>query len=109
VNTILLLIASNTIMTVAWYGHLLYPNMPTWRAVLLGWGLALFEYSLAVPANRMGYFQYQFTPAQLKIMQEAIALTIFAIFAVVVMQQPLRWNYFVSFGFIIAAVVTMFL
>jgi uncharacterized protein len=109
VNTILLLIASNTIMTVAWYGHLLYPNMPTWRAVLLGWGLALFEYSLAVPANRMGYFQYQFTPAQLKIIQEVITLSVFAVFALVVLQQPIRWNYFVSFGFLVAAVVAIFL
>jgi uncharacterized protein (DUF486 family) len=98
------LIASNTFMTIAWYGNLLYPNMPLRQAVLFGWGVAFFEYVLAVPANRMGYFQYPFTPAQLKIIQEVITLTVFAIFA-----QPVRWNYFVSFGFLIAAVVAIFL
>ena len=107
--TILLLIASNTFMTIAWYGNLLYPNIPLWQAILFGWGVAFFEYVLAVPANRMGYFQYQFTPAQLKIIQEVITLTVFAIFALIVLQQPVRWNYFVSFGFLIAAVVAIFL
>jgi uncharacterized protein len=109
VYTILLLIASNIMMTIAWYGHLLYPNIPVWRAILISWGIALFEYMLAVPANRMGYFQYQFTPAQLKIIQEVITLSVFAVFALVVLQQPIRWNYFVSFGFLVAAVVAIFL
>jgi uncharacterized protein (DUF486 family) len=109
VYTILLLIASNIFMTIAWYGNLLYPNMPLWQAILISWGIAFFEYVLAVPANRMGYFQYQFTPAQLKIVQEVITLAVFAVFALIVLQQPLRWNYFVSFAFLIAAVVAIFL
>jgi uncharacterized protein (DUF486 family) len=58
--------------------------------------------------NRIGYFQYQYTPAQLKIMQEAITIGVFAIFALVVLQQPLRWNYFVSFGLLIGAVAVIF-
>jgi uncharacterized protein (DUF486 family) len=65
--------------------------------------------SSAVPVNRMGYFQYQFTPAQLKIIREVITQAVFAAVALIVLQQPLRWNYVVSFGFLIAAVVAIFL
>ena len=107
-RTVILLILSNIVMNTAWYGHLLYPNLPIGRAIVYSWLLALVEYSLAVPANRIGYFQYQFTPAQLKIMQEAITLAVFAIFALVVLQQPVRWNYFVSFGLLLAAVGFIF-
>lgn len=107
--TIALLILSNIVMNTAWYGHLLYPNIPLWQAILASWLIALVEYSLAVPANRIGYFQYQFTPAQLKIMQEAITLAVFAVFALFVLQQAVRWTYFVSFGFLMAAVVFIFL
>ena len=82
--------------------------MPVWQAIAVSWFIALFEYGVAVPANRIGYFQYQYTPAQLKIMQEAITLGVFAIFALVILQQPLRWNYFVSFGLLIGAVAMIF-
>ena len=106
--TFLLLILSNIMMNTAWYWHLLYPNVPVWQAILISWVIAFVEYSIAVPANRIGYFRYQFTPAQLKISQEVITLAVFAVFTMVVLQQPVRWNYFVSFGFLVAAVVMMF-
>ena len=106
--TILLLILSNILLNTAWYWHLLYPNVPLWQAIGVSWFIALFEYGLAVPANRIGYFQYQFTPAQLKIMQEVITLAVFVIFALVVLQQPVRWNYFVSFGLLVGAVAMIF-
>lgn len=108
-QTVILLIFSNVMMNLAWYGHLLYPNVPLWQAILASWFIALFEYMLAVPANRIGYFQYGFTPAQLKIMQEAITLSVFAIFALIVLQQAVRWNYFVSFGLLMGAVFFIFL
>lgn len=107
-RAVILLILSNIVMNAAWYGHLLYPNVALWRAIVYSWLLALVEYSLAVPANRIGYFQYQFTPAQLKIMQEAITLAVFAVFALVVLRQPVRWNYFVSFALLLAAVGFIF-
>jgi len=107
--TILLLFLSNILLNTAWYWHLLYPNVPLWQAVLVSWFIAFFEYAIAVPANRIGYFQSGFTPAQLKILQEAITLTVFIGFAVIVLQQPVRWNYFVSMGLLTGAVVVIFL
>lgn len=107
--TILLLILSNILLNTAWYWHLLYPNVALWQAILVSWVIAFFEYSIAVPANRIGYFQSGFTPAQLKVMQEAITLAVFAVFALVVLQQPVRWNYFVSFGLLVSAVIVIFL
>src|SRR5712692_9962271 len=74
--TVLLLILSNILLNTAWYWHLLYPNVPLWQAIVFSWFIALFDYGVAVPVNRIGYFQYQFTPAQLKIMQEAITLAV---------------------------------
>lgn len=106
--TILLLFLSNILLNTAWYWHLLYPSIPVWQAIAVSWFIALFEYSVAVPANRIGYFQYQFTPGQLKILQEVITLAVFAIFALVVLQQPVSWNYFVSFALLIGAVAFMF-
>src|SRR5258708_38987379 len=108
-TTILLLVLSNILLNTAWYWHLLYPNVPLWRAILISWFIAFFEYAIAVPANRLGYFQSGFTPAQLKVMQEAITLAVFVVFALVVLQQPVRWNYFASFGLLIGAVVVIFL
>jgi hypothetical protein len=106
--TVALLILSNILLNTAWYWHLLYPNVPLWQVIAISWFIALFEYGVAVPANRIGYFQYRYTPAQLKIMQEVITLAVFAVFALVVLQQPLRRNYFVSFGLLVGAVVMMF-
>jgi len=78
---IFLLIASNVFMTVAWYGHLKFENKPVLLIIIVSWGIAFFEYSLAVPANRIGHQVY--SAAELKTMQEVITLAIFAIFSVV--------------------------
>ncbi len=87
-----LLVCSNVFMTFAWYAHLKNLSNRTWIvAALASWGIALFEYLLQVPANRMGYGT--FTLPQLKIMQEVIALAVFAPFAVWYMGQPLKWDY----------------
>ncbi|MEY2861153.1 MAG: hypothetical protein RL392_1611 [Pseudomonadota bacterium] len=94
VQTILLLVASNVFMTFAWYGHL--RNMataPWYTAALVSWGIALFEYVLQVPANRIGFQQAGFTLAQLKIMQEVITLTLFVPFAVVYLDQPFKMDF----------------
>ncbi|WP_076593473.1 DMT family protein [Herminiimonas arsenitoxidans] len=92
VQTIGLLTLSNVFMTIAWYGHLKgLASKPWWIAALISWGIALFEYLLQVPANRIGYTQ--FSLAQLKIMQEAITLTVFVPFAIVFMGQPFKLDY----------------
>ncbi|ARS27415.1 DMT family protein [Sphingomonas sp. KC8] len=90
--TFALLIASNLFMTVAWYGHLKFPDARLWVVVLASWGIALIEYSLAVPANRIGYAS-GLSGGQLKIMQECITLAVFAVFAIVVLKEPLTWRY----------------
>lgn len=91
-QTIGLLTLSNLFMTVAWYGHLKsLNNKAWWIAAIVSWGIALFEYLLQVPANRIGYSQYSL--AQLKIMQEAITLTVFVPFAMVFMNQPFKLDY----------------
>jgi uncharacterized protein (DUF486 family) len=92
VRTALLLAASNVFMTLAWYGHLKYLNAkPWWIAALVSWGIALFEYLLQVPANRIGFTTLSL--AQLKILQEVITLLVFAPFAVLVMGQTIRMNF----------------
>src|SRR3712207_4044259 len=91
-RTVLLLTLSNVFMTFAWYGHLKTLNDRKWYvAAVVSWGIALFEYLLQVPANRIGYTVM--TLPQLKILQEAIALDVFAPFAVLYMRQPLRLDY----------------
>ena len=98
-NTILLLTLSNVFMTFAWYGHLKYGHdWPLWQAVLVSWGIALFEYCLAVPANRLGYIA--FSGFQLKIIQEVVTLAIFVAFAVLFLKEKFAWNYLVSFAFL---------
>ncbi len=93
VQTIGLLIASNVFMTIAWYGHLKSLNDKAWYvAALISWGIALFEYLLQVPANRIGYAG-GFSLAQLKIMQEVITLTVFVPFAMIFMNQPFRMDF----------------
>jgi uncharacterized protein (DUF486 family) len=92
VRTALLLTASNVFMTFAWYGHLKYLEGKTWWiAALASWGIALFEYLLQVPANRIGFTTLSL--AQLKILQEVITLVVFAPFAVLFMGQALRMNF----------------
>jgi uncharacterized protein len=91
-QTVLLLIASNVFMTFAWYGHLKNLNSrPWWYAAIISWLIALFEYLLQVPANRIGYGQ--FSLAQLKILQEVITLVIFVPFALLYMNQPLKLDF----------------
>jgi hypothetical protein len=92
VQTIGLLIASNVFMTIAWYGHLKnLASKPWWIAALVSWAIALFEYLLQVPANRIGYGT--FSLAQLKIIQEVITLSVFVPFAVLYMNEPLKLDY----------------
>jgi len=91
-KTVLLLTASNIFMTFAWYGHLKnLASKPWYVAALISWGIALFEYLLQVPANRIGHTQFEV--GQLKIMQEAITLAVFVPFAVLYMKEPIRLNY----------------
>jgi uncharacterized protein (DUF486 family) len=91
-KTILLLTASNVFMTFAWYAHLKHLNQKPWIvAALLSWGIALFEYLLQVPANRIGYTTLSLP--QLKILQEVITLTVFVPFVLIYMRQPLKLDY----------------
>ena len=101
-NTVLLLMMSNVFMTFAWYGHLKYGHAwPLWKAIVVSWGIALIEYCLAVPANRLGYGL--FSGFQLKIIQEIVTLVVFIGFAIMFLKEKLAWNYLVAFGFLIVA------
>ena len=95
---IALLILSNIFMTYAWYGHLNDPAKPLWIAVMTSWGIAFFEYWLAVPANRIGHQVY--SAAELKTMQEVITLLVFAVFSVTVLGEKLTMNHAVGFALI---------
>jgi uncharacterized protein len=105
--TVLLLVASNVFMTFAWYGHLKYRQSPLWLAIAASWGIALFEYCLQVPANRIG--SYQFSTAQLKTMQEVITLLVFCVFSVTYLKEPLKWNFLVGFAMIVGGVCFVFM
>lgn len=98
ISPILLLIGSNIFMTFAWYGHLKFPGKPLWIVIIVSWGIALLEYCLAVPANRIGYNVY--SAAQLKTIQEVITLSVFAIFSVLYLGQNFTINYAIGFAFI---------
>ena len=89
--TVLLLSASNILMTIAWYWHLKHKDWPLWQVVLISWGIAFFEYTLAVPANRIGHGT--FTAPQLKVIQEVITLAIFAVFSLLYVGEAIRRNY----------------
>ena len=101
-----LLIISNIFMTFAWYGHLGDMSRPMWLAILIAWGIAFFEYCLAVPANRIGYGVY--SAAELKTLQEVITLLIFAGFAVFWLGEKLTLNHLVGFGLIAAGAFFIF-
>ncbi len=105
--TVGLLCLSNIFMTVAWYRHLKDTRSPLWQAILLSWGIAFFEYCLAVPANRIG--SETFSKYQLKITQEVITLVVFTVYMCWVFQEWPKWNHIVSFVLILAAVVFAFL
>ena len=105
--TIGLLIASNIFMTFAWYGHLKQPSWPMWLAILISWGIAFFEYCLAVPANRIGRAAY--SPAELKTMQEVITLAVFAVFSITFLGERFTLNHMVGFGLIAAGALFVFM
>src|SRR5437868_8322001 len=105
-NTILLLMVSNIIMTFAWYGHLKYRRAPLAEVIMASWGIAFFEYCFQVPANRIG--SYEFTTAQLKTIQEVITLAVFSVFSVLYLGEKLKWNYAAGFGCIALAVFFVF-
>lgn len=102
---IVLLVASNIFMTAAWYGHLKYPGAALPVVVLISWGIALFEYCLAVPANRIGHAVY--SAAELKTIQEVISLTVFAGFSVTVLGESLTLNH--AAGFTLIALGALFI
>jgi uncharacterized protein (DUF486 family) len=111
--TLLLLTLSNLFMTTAWYWHLkggpaTAGARPLGVVIAVSWGLALFEYCLAVPANRIGYAS-GWSAGQLKIVQEAIALTVFGVFMVAVLGEALSWRHFAAFACIMAAIGFLFL
>jgi uncharacterized protein (DUF486 family) len=95
---IVMLSLSNVFMTFAWYGHLKFKTAPLFVVILASWGIALFEYLLAVPANRIGSGVY--STAQLKTIQEIITLLVFSGFSVWILKEPLGWNHAVGFAFI---------
>ena len=103
---IALLLASNIFMTFAWYGHLKYQSSPLWMAILVSWSIALLEYSLAVPANRLGAAVY--TVAELKTMQEVITLVVFSGFAVLYLGEKLTINHGIGFTLIVAGAYFIF-
>lgn len=103
---IVLLFASNVFMTFAWYGHLKFTDKPLWMAIVASWGIALFEYCLAVPANRYGSEIY--STAQLKTMQEVITLVVFAGFSVLYLKESFTLNHLVGFALIAAGAFFVF-
>ena len=103
---ILLLCGSNVFMTFAWYGQLKFPGSPLLIVIPASWGIAFFEYCLAVPANRIGHAVY--SAAQLKTMQEVITLLAFGVFSITYLGEPLKWNHLVAFGFLVLAAAFAF-
>lgn len=102
-----MLVMSNIFMTFAWYYHLKMKSWTVFVAILASWGIALFEYCLQVPANRLGHIEHggTFTAPQLKIMQEGITLTVFAVFSIYVLNEKMRWTDIAAFTLIFAGVV----
>ncbi|MCK9304814.1 MAG: DMT family protein [Bacteroidales bacterium] len=115
--SILLLVVSNSFMTLAWYGHLKFNLENRWSKfglfgiILISWGIALFEYCFQVPANRIGYKEFggPFTLMQLKVIQEVITLTVFVAFSLIFFrQESIRMNHFIAFAFLVLAVFFIF-
>ncbi len=105
-TTVLLLVASNLFMTVAWYGHLKFKGSPLWKAILVSWLIAFLEYCLQVPANRIG--SRTFSVTQLKIIQEVVTLVVFMGFTAIYFREHPKWNELTAFVLIIAAVTLTF-
>ncbi|MBI5866644.1 MAG: DMT family protein [Planctomycetes bacterium] len=103
---IVFLVASNVFMTFAWYWHLKHRGWPLWAAIAISWLIALPEYCLQVPGNRVGHVDFggPYSAAQLKVLQEAITLVIFSMFAIWILKEPLRWNDVLAFALIFAGV-----
>jgi len=104
--TVILLVLSNVFMTVAWYGHLKYPNMPMMIAILGAWTIAFIEYCLAVPANRIGHGFY--STAELKTMQEVITLIVFAGFSIFFLGEKFTIYHGIGFALIAAGAACIF-
>ena len=104
---VLLLFGSNVFMTFAWYGHLKYKSVPLLAVILVSWLIALPEYALQVPANRMGHAVY--SAVQLKTLQEVITLLVFIGFSTWYLGEPIRWNHLAGFGLMVAAVSLIFM
>jgi uncharacterized protein (DUF486 family) len=104
---IVLLLVSNVFMTFAWYGQLKYPGATLWVVIPISWGIAFFEYCLAVPANRIGAEHY--SKFQLKITQEVITLIVFTIYSCWFLREWPKWNHIVSFALILGAWLAFFL
>jgi uncharacterized protein (DUF486 family) len=105
-RTILLLLVANVFMTIAWYGHLRFRSEALWKVIFASWGIAFFEYCFQVPANRIG--SYEFSPAQLKTIQEIITLSIFPVFSVLYLGEKFKWNFAVGFALIVVATFFIF-
>ncbi|MCL4766789.1 MAG: DMT family protein [Hyphomicrobiaceae bacterium] len=103
---LVLLLASNVFMTLAWYGHLKFKSAPLLVVVIVSWSIAFVEYCLAVPANRIGHAVY--SAAELKTMQEIITLTVFAVFSVAYLGEALSWRHAAGFALIAAAAGLVF-
>jgi uncharacterized protein len=103
---IALLIASNVFMTIAWYGHLAYKNKALWLVIAASWGIALIEYCLAVPANRIGHQVY--SAAELKTIQEVITFAVFIVFSVVFLREAITFQHILGFGVIIVGAAIVF-
>ena len=117
IYTIILLVLSNTFMTMAWYGHLKFKdmkwsqNLPLIGIILISWGIALFEYILQVPANRLGFKEYggPFSLVQLKVIQEVITLVVFMLFSFLFFKtETFKLNHFIGFVFLVLAVYFIF-
>lgn len=106
VAPVVLLLLSNVFMTFAWYGHLKYKASPLWIVILASWGIAFFEYCLAVPANRIGHGVY--SAAELKTIQEVITLTVFVGFSILYLNEPVTLNHLVGFALIVAGAYFIF-
>ena len=106
-RTILLLTVSNVFMTFAWYGHLKNTGVPLWKAILLSWGIAFFEYCFMVPANRIGFIDGM-NGFQLKMTQEVITLVVFTVFAILYLKEPFTWRYLLSFVLLLGAVYCVY-
>lgn len=108
-STIFLLVCSNTFMTFAWYAHLkLFPNRSLIFVIIISWLIAIFEYCFMIPANRIGFEQANLSLAQLKIIQEAITLSVFVPFAVLYMGQKITLNYFYAGICLLGAIYFIF-